>query len=46
MKSKGDQTVFTSSEENDLLARLVHRLRISRFHEIEFCQEFRSYFWY
>jgi hypothetical protein len=32
VKSKGDQTVFISSEENDLLARLVHRIRISRFH--------------
>jgi hypothetical protein len=32
MKSKGDQTVFVSSEENNLLARLVHRDRISRFH--------------
>jgi len=32
MKSKGYQTVFTSSGENDLSARLVHRVRISRFH--------------
>ena len=32
MKSKGDQILFISSEENDLLARLVHRVRISRFH--------------
>jgi hypothetical protein len=32
MKSKGDHIVLISSEENDLLARLVHRVRISRFH--------------
>jgi len=32
MKSKGHHTVFTSSEENDLLARIVHRFRVSRFH--------------
>jgi hypothetical protein len=31
MKLKGDQTLFISSEENGLLARLVHRVRISGF---------------
>jgi len=32
MKSKGYQTLFISNEENDLLARLLYRVRISRFH--------------